>query len=173
MDMPARLPRLTIADKDRRRFLDKVHVPADYLSKNTCWLWIGTINDSGYGVFNAGKAWYGKSSVNAHRFAYEIWKGQIPQGWDVDHLCHNLTGCTLSKDCFHRVCVRPDHLELETVSDNRGKRTKEQHIARAVARGLVTSGSPCSYCKAPVIVLNADTWFCSESCDGDTARRAA
>lgn len=64
----------------------------------TCWLWIGVTNHRGYGQF-------GKSG-SAHRFAYELLVGPIPEGLELDHLCRV------------RACVRPDHLEAVTHQEN-------------------------------------------------------
>lgn len=74
----------------------------------TCWNWIGSINRGGYGVFTfggrSGKKLYG------HRASYELHKGNIPDGLEIDHLCRN------------RKCVNPDHLEAVTrqVNTKRG-----------------------------------------------------
>lgn len=68
----------------------------------TCWLWTGTTNEYGYGIFLLP----GEKPIRAHRYAYELWKGQIPEGRVVMHRCDNPP------------CVNPDHLDLGTKLDN-------------------------------------------------------
>lgn len=70
---------------------------------NDCWLWIGTRNPEGYGLLFVSK---GKSPTRAHRFSYELLRGPIPVGLELDHLCRV------------RACVNPDHLEPVTRSEN-------------------------------------------------------
>jgi hypothetical protein len=53
----------------------------------------------GYGRLWAGKSKHDGKKVFAHRIAYEIHKGAIPEGTEIDHLCR--------MTC----CVNPDHLE--------------------------------------------------------------
>lgn len=79
-----------------------------------CWLWTAAISKAdGYGRFE----WPGGSLP--HRFAYELLVGLIPEGLDLDHLCHNADRtCTGGNECLHRRCVRPDHLEPATRSTN-------------------------------------------------------
>lgn len=67
----------------------------------TCWLWIGSKN-RGYGAFNPTHG----SSVRAHRYAYELLVGPIPDGLTLDHLCRV------------RACVNPAHLEPVTRGEN-------------------------------------------------------
>ncbi len=81
------------------RFLAKILV-----SDTDCWEWTGSIERSargGYGMFR----WNGCTGL-AHRFAYETFKGSIPKGLEIDHLCRN------------RKCVNPNHLEVVTRSEN-------------------------------------------------------
>lgn len=69
-----------------------------------CWLWTGAVNSRtsrGYGV-----AWAGDRIQLAHRVAYELVIGPIPDDADIDHLCRN------------RLCVNPAHLEPVTHREN-------------------------------------------------------
>lgn len=76
-----------------------------------CWVWLGSISDSGYGTIGRGP---GGKNVKAHRWVYENIIGKIPDGLQLDHLCRN------------RSCVNPAHLEPVTHTENirRGLLTK-------------------------------------------------
>lgn len=76
-------------------FLTKTHVT------DTCWLWAGAVQSSGYGSFGAD----GRTHL-AHRFAYEALNGSIPDGMSIDHLCRN------------KLCVNPAHMEPVTLAEN-------------------------------------------------------
>jgi hypothetical protein len=65
-----------------------------------CWEWQGA-KTLGYGHFSLNK-----KAVKAHRVAYELTRGPIPDGLVIDHLCRN------------RACVKPDHLEPVTHAVN-------------------------------------------------------
>lgn len=67
----------------------------------TCWLWTGHVNNAGYGTFSV----RGRSTL-VHRLAYEEMVGPIPEGFDVDHLCHT------------RTCLNPKHLEPISHAEN-------------------------------------------------------
>lgn len=62
-----------------------------------CWLWTASTNSGGYGLLKVGER-----LVRAHRFAYELLVGPIPEGLQIDHLCRV------------RTCVNPAHMEPVT-----------------------------------------------------------
>lgn len=66
-----------------------------------CWLWLGSKNNDGYGRFRSGGR-----IMFAHRWAWEAYCGNIPDGMEIGHVCRN------------RGCVRPDHLEPVTHREN-------------------------------------------------------
>jgi hypothetical protein len=73
-----------------------------------CWPWQGMIGKTGsYGVLTVARR-----KIYAHRVAYELLVGPIPDGLTLDHLCHTRdTTCPGGKACVHRRCVNPAHLE--------------------------------------------------------------
>lgn len=98
------------------RFLSKIRRDPD----TGCWLWTGATNSNGYGQIKVdGRTTY------AHRFAYEVARGPVPAGMELDHLCSV------------RRCVRPSHLEAV---DHRTNLLRGQTTTAAMANrnGQVT-----------------------------------
>ena len=95
----------------RERFESKV-----IYAENGCWLWSAAhFQRTGYALFCI-KSGDGKwRPTVAHRIAYELYKDPIPDGLEVDHLCHTWdTACPGGPACPHRGCVNPAHLEAVT-----------------------------------------------------------
>lgn len=86
----------------------------------TCWLWTGCINKSGYGKI-------GTKDI-ASRRAYKYFIGEIPKGLQVCHKCDN------------RACVNPSHLFLGTIGDNMRDRTSKNRQAKGskIGNSIVT-----------------------------------
>jgi hypothetical protein len=97
------------------RFWSRVAVrqPSD------CWEWTGCRTALGYGRFGIGKR-----VVKAHRRAWELVNGAIPDGLWVLHKCDNPP------------CVNPSHLWLGTDAEN-------QHDMSAKGRNHNTRKSRC------------------------------
>lgn len=108
------------------RFWSKVDKSGD------CWLWTGGTKN-GYGCFYV---WDGTTDrcVQAHRYAYELEHGAIPDGMTLDHLCHTaaIERCRDGSACPHRGCVNPAHLEPVSLPDNirRGGNGTKTHCKR-------------------------------------------
>lgn len=71
-----------------------------------CWNWTGCKTKSGYGQIWRGFSDKARTMQVAHRFAWELLVGNIPDKLELDHLCKN------------RKCVNPKHLELVTHWEN-------------------------------------------------------
>jgi HNH endonuclease len=73
-----------------------------------CWLWVGSVLKSGYGQIEikTGPGKRDRRTERAHRIAWMLSFGQIPEGAEVLHTCDT------------PLCVRPDHLFLGTQADN-------------------------------------------------------
>lgn len=96
----------------QERFWAKV----DRRGSDECWEWQGTRHDAyGYGVFHRSDG-----STRAHRIAYELTSGPVPDGLLVCHHCDNPP------------CVNPAHLFLGTSTDNNRDRDAKGRAASTV-----------------------------------------
>jgi hypothetical protein len=81
-----------------------------------CWPWPGRLSHGGYGI--ATRLGSRTEGTSAHRVVWELLYGPIPDGLQIDHLCHVPEDCNAGVDCPHRRCVNPVHLGLATPRSN-------------------------------------------------------
>jgi hypothetical protein len=79
---------------ETRRFLEKL------LIGDGCWEWQASLQH-GYGQMGVSRR-----PALAHRLSYELFRGPIPAGMQIDHLCRN------------RKCQNPDHFDLVDMQEN-------------------------------------------------------
>jgi hypothetical protein len=91
----------------KTRFLARVSLG----TPDECWEWQGATRPEGwYGAFQLKRG----RTVASHRFAFELFFGEIPRGMVVSHSCDNPK------------CCNPGHLKLRTQAEN---------VADCVAKG--------------------------------------
>jgi len=98
-------------------------------SANGCWEWQGYIGRNGYGQVQVRSEAFGGSSLKAHRVAFTVWNGPIPDDLLVCHRCDN------------RCCINPAHLFLGTAKENTADmvskgRTRKSGFPRPTLRKL-------------------------------------
>lgn len=74
---------------------------AKFTIGDDCWEWTGAKTPQGYGTHCLNYKYW-----RAHRLAYVLLVGDIPEGLVLDHLCGN------------KGCVNPKHLEPVTQGEN-------------------------------------------------------
>jgi len=90
------------------RFWEKV----DIGEENECWEWMASKNRAGYGKFRLNdRTW------RAHRVAWMLTHGPIPEGLCV---CHS---------CDHPRCCNPAHLWLGSVAENNADKNRKGRTA--------------------------------------------
>jgi hypothetical protein len=84
---------------------------------NGCWV-LGRLGKySKFRTTTSEKDW----PIAGHRYSYQIHKGDIPNGKQIDHLCSE------------KSCCNPEHLEVVTASENT-KRAWERGDAKLIPR---------------------------------------
>jgi hypothetical protein len=87
-----------------RPLYDRLHEKLIPEPNSGCWLFTGAVNENGYGSIGIGGRKRG--NVFAHRAAWMLYHGEIPDGM---YVCHR---------CDVPSCCNPDHLFLGTAKDN-------------------------------------------------------
>jgi hypothetical protein len=112
---------------DKRAVVERLSIP----EPNTgCWLW--TRKDSAYGYCRLS---YEGKVFSAHRFSWEAFRGPIPEGMVIDHICRV------------RSCVNPDHLRVVTPTQN----TMENSLG---VGALNAKKECCTICGEPLRCVN-------------------
>lgn len=88
---------------------------------DSCWLWRGQKSGPhGYGKIGAAGS---KGNILAHRCAWQLTYGDIPDGLCVLHKCDNPP------------CVNPEHLFLGTMTDNMADKTAKGRQQKGESSG--------------------------------------
>lgn len=112
-------------------FMSRVDTSGD------CWTWLAYKNPQGYGQLSDSS----RRRHLAHRYAYSMFVGNIPQGAYVLHSCDN------------PACVKPTHLRIGDQSDNmrdkalreRGTNKLTNRQAREIRDRYIPRGSGNGY----------------------------
>lgn len=81
-----------------------------------CWLWMGKTSKRHGGRVDGRISIRIKGrhvSRRAHRVSYETFRGDIPDGHEIDHKCRNT------------LCINPAHLEPVTPAENIARRDRK------------------------------------------------
>lgn len=120
---------------------------ADVRGEDECWPWLGHTNPAGYGsIVIAGR---NGPKTGAHRAALVVHGRDIPDGYQVDHLCKNTS------------CVNPAHLEAVPPAVNNlrstspsSKYAKRETCGKCGGPWSVYPGNGTRYCKPCVNAFN-------------------
>ena len=89
--------------KSQQNAHDRFWAKVEVLGDDQCWNWKNQKNKKGYGLFNFSR---GNETTLAHRIAFKIANGYLPNDRFVCHSCDNPS------------CCNPSHLWLGTPKDN-------------------------------------------------------
>lgn len=117
--MPTFKPIPSLSPQQQNRFWERVNI--DMVDTDACFPWLGPVTPKGYGrvkFYRVGGMFY------AHRVAYSLTRGPIPDGLTIDHTCRN------------RRCCNPEHLEPVTsrVNTLRGEGITAQLARKALCK---------------------------------------
>ena len=107
---------MALRKEPRQRIFDNMTI-----DDNGCWLMNARKSKGGY----AETTWKEnnvRKRMSAHRYSYQAFNGEIPQGLDV---CHT---------CDVKNCVNPEHLWVGTHQDNMSDMVKKGRAAPGKGR---------------------------------------
>jgi hypothetical protein len=103
----------------------------DRKSPDECWPWTKGAYTKGYGRIHVYDKW-----VRVHRYVYTLAVGPIPDGYVIDHQCHDPLKCSGGDTCPHRLCCNPAHLEAVPPAINNSSARSAAN--RGVSTGIAT-----------------------------------
>lgn len=133
-----------------------LHDNIERVTESGCWIWLGSTNGKqGYGV-----VYFNRRMQLAHRLSYELHKGPIAQGLQIDHLCRV------------RLCVNPNHLEPVSARTNlvrgngfAGLNARKTHckyghdLMNARTQKHFKAGTPVRICRACRSIWNRQQYL--------------
>jgi hypothetical protein len=84
-------------------------------ARGDCLIWTGAKNTDGYGVFRREGDRAG-SLVLAHRFYYELTRGPIPAGLELDHTCNTRDCVKCTEAVTHSVNMKRAYARRRLIS---------------------------------------------------------
>lgn len=98
--------------------IERFKSKADVGDDDECWNWQAGKDDEGYGVYS------GPDGVErATRYAYKMFKGDLPEDAVIMHKCNNPQ------------CVNPNHLEAVSQAENMAHKAESGRAARGADNG--------------------------------------
>ncbi len=104
--------------RKRKPLLEKIEQNTIRLPESGCWIWMSTIEKTGYG-----RVCSGKKPFYAHRVSYEQKYGSIPNGMMALH------------HCDVKSCVNPDHIFIGTQQENMIDKVSKNRQAKGASHG--------------------------------------
>ncbi len=122
----------TSEETQQEKFLrTKINYEKKVIKKEGCWDWKGCIEKNGYARLSCKDI----DVRHAHTASYMIYKGIIPEGLQVNHLCNN------------RKCSNPSHLYVGTQQEN----MRDKILANRQAKGSKNGNSKLDECQVQKI----------------------
>jgi len=140
-----------LSEEIKAQLMDRIEM----LTESGCWIPNTTIAQHGYCWMYGYDFGNGKRKEYAHRVFYEMFKGPVSDGLQIDHLCKV------------RCCVNPNHLEAVTQRTNllRG----ESAAAKNARRTHCPKGHPFSPENTGKLSTRENYRYCKE-CNRQKAR---
>jgi hypothetical protein len=125
-------------DEQLKKVIDRIEP-----QENGCWWYPAVPHSKGYASTRIG--WPVVKGAKVHRLSWIYYKGDIPEGMVIDHLCHDPSECEGGNTCIHRRCVNPDHLQLISASDNNKKTVRVLKYRTHCKRGHMLENNVVEY----------------------------